>query len=219
MGKFKDLTGERFGRLIAISAEKDTQGRRYVWNCKCDCGNFVKAKSADLTTGKKKSCGCIQKEILRNRNLKHGHSGERLYSVWKGMVGRCYNPNHTSYYRYGGRGIGVCADWKNDYESFRKWAIKNGYDENAKYGDCTLDRENVNEDYSPENCRWVDEFAQANNTRYNHVLEYNGESLTVAQWSRKLGISVYVIYARVNYLGWSVEKALSTPTRACKKRK
>lgn len=218
MGKAKDLTGQKFGRLTAIISEKDKEGRRFIWTCLCDCGNYTKATTVSLTHGLKKSCGCIQKEILSERNSTHGHSHERLYKVWKGMRSRCNNPHHKSYSKYGGRGIEVCHEW-NDYEAFRKWALNNGYQEDAAYSQCTLDRIDVNKGYLPDNCRWVNEFVQANNTRNNRILEYNGECLTAAQWSRKLGISADVIYARINSLGWSVEKALSTPTRACEKGK
>lgn len=218
MGKAKDLTGQKFGRLTAISSEKGKEGRRFIWTCLCDCGNYTKATTVSLTHGLKQSCGCIQRNILKKRNSTHGYSNERLYKVWKGMRSRCNNPHHKSYPKYGGRGIGICHEWDN-YEAFRKWALNNGYQEDATYSKCTLDRIDVNKGYSPDNCRWVNEFVQANNTRCNHILEYNGERLTVAQWSRKLGISADVIYARINSLGWSIEKSLSTPTRDCKKKK
>lgn len=217
MGQAKDLTGQRFGRLTAISAEKDKEGRRYIWTCLCDCGNYTKATTVSLTHGLKKSCGCIQRDILYERNEKHGHSRERLYNVWKGMRSRCRNPHHKSYFKYGGRGIDVCHEW-DDYEAFRQWALSNGYQEDAKYGICTLDRVDVNKGYAPDNCRWVDELTQANNTRVNRLLTYNGKTQTVAEWSRELEISLHILYARLNALGWSVEKTLSTPVRKCEKR-
>lgn len=219
MGKFKDLTGQKFGRLTALYAFKDKTGRRYNWVCKCDCGNYCEATSVSLSTGKKQSCGCISREILIKRNETHGKSGDRLYKIWKGMKSRCYNPNHKSYKNYGMRGIFVCQEWKDDYLCFRNWAINNGYDEFSEHGECTLDRIDVNKGYSPENCRWVNAKTQANNTMSNHVIRYNGEEKTLSEWSECLKISYCVLCARINQLNWSAEKAFSTPVRKCKKRK
>ena len=218
MGSFRDLTGQRFGRLVAIRAERDVEGRRYNWICQCDCGNTIKASSISLTTRRRQSCGCIMHEILIKRNTTHGKSRERLYRVWKGMRSRCYNPNHTSYAKYGGRGIEVCESWRTSYEAFREWALATGYDPNAPYGECTLDRIDVNGGYSPDNCRWVNEFLQANNKRDNRYITFNGKTMSVSDWGKELGIDQSVLYARLNNLKWSEEKALTTPVRKCKKR-
>lgn len=109
-----------------------------------------------LRNGDTKSCGCLKGE-------NHGHSKERLYTVWAGMKARCKNKNNTSYYRYGARGISVCAQWDESYASFRQWARENGYDPNAEYGKCTLDRIDSDGDYCPENCRWVSMATQNEN--------------------------------------------------------
>lgn len=216
MGQRLDLTGKKFGRLTAISYQMDANGRRCVWTCLCDCGNYTTAETVSLTHGIKTSCGCVKREMLVRRNSVHGHSKERLYKVWKGMRGRCNNPHHSSYPRYGGRGIRVCDEW-NDYEKFRAWAYNNGYDDTAGYQRCTIDRIDVNKGYYPDNCRWVDVKAQANNNRANRIITFNGESKTAAQWAVETGIDAGVIYARLNQLGWSEEKALTTPVRQCKK--
>jgi len=101
---------------------------------------------------------------------------------------------------------------------FRSWAYANGYREDAPYMACTLDRIDVDKGYSPDNCRWVDETTQANNTRTNRMLTHNGETKTVSEWSKELGVDKAVLYARINNLGWDAEKALTTPTRKCKPR-
>lgn len=217
MGQFKDISGQRFGRLVAIRAEKDSSGRRYVWECQCDCGSIVSVPSISLTTGGKKSCGCIKREMLQKRNAKHGHSNERLYKVWKGMKSRCYNPHHKSYDKYGGRGITVCDEW-HDYAAFREWAYANGYDEKADYQQCSLDRIDVNGNYSPGNCRWADAFTQVVNTQKTLKLSYRGETKSLPEWAKEYGLCKEALAYRIKS-GWDIEKALTTPTRPAHNRK
>lgn len=217
MGIRKDLTGQRFGKLVAISSHMDAQNRRCVWVCKCDCGNYTEAKTVSLTHGLKQSCGCLQRKILNERNTKHGDSKTRLYKVWKGMLSRCDNKNHISYANYGGRGIKVCDEWKNNFTKFKEWAIKAGYDENAKHYECTIDRIDTNGNYCPENCRWIPNSEQANNTRIVRRFLINGEEHTLTDWCTIYNIPKGNVQARLQ-LGWDIEKALSTPVRKCKKR-
>ncbi|MBG9799506.1 hypothetical protein [Brevibacillus laterosporus] len=164
-----DLTGERFGRLTVIMRSGIKNGSP-LWICKCDCESTTEANTRSLRTGNKRSCGCLHSEQLAERNVnsqKHGGYKERLYGVWHSMKQRCYDASRKDFENYGGRGIFVCDEWKNDYSSFRKWALDNGFDENAAYSKCTLDRINSDGPYAPWNCRWVDAKAQANNRRNN----------------------------------------------------
>ena len=127
----------------------------------------------------------------------HGFGFEnRLYRIWSNMKGRCYSKTSSVYNIYGARGITVCDEWKNDFLAFRKWALENGYDENAKRMDCTLDRINVDGNYCPENCRWVDIKTQANNRRTNVFITYNEETHTISEWAEITGIKPLTLASR-----------------------
>ena len=116
-------------------------------------------------------------------------SDNRIYGVWEGMKARCYNPNNKLYYRYGGRGITVCDEWKNDSMAFIKWAYENGYDDKAEKKKCELDRIDNNKGYCPENCRFVKHQVNSRNMERCHIVEYNGEKRHWLEWCEVLGIS------------------------------
>lgn len=162
MPPFKELTGQRFGRLVVVERRGKICGLT-AWLCRCDCGKQTVVAVSDLTKGHTKSCGCLRNEVTANRLKKHGKKGTRLYTVWKGINQRCFNPANHGYDRYGGRGITVCAEWRNDFQAFYDWAMANGYDANAPRGQCTIDRIDNNKGYSPDNCRWVDMKTQIDN--------------------------------------------------------
>lgn len=134
-------------------------------------------------------------------------SKERLYNIYRGMKSRCYYEKNNRFINYGGRGIKVCDEWKNNYLKFKEWALNNGYDETINKYECSLDRIDVNGDYEPSNCRWVSYKIQMNNKRNNRLINYNGRIETIANWSRITGISVGAILYRINH-NWDVKKIL-----------
>lgn len=189
MANFKDLTGERFGRLEVLGvARKVTSGKRerYYWACRCDCGNEKEVRTDCLTSGLVKSCGCLKKEqnkINLTANHRHKLSRTRLYQEWQSMKDRCLNPNIPCYERYGGRGISICDDWLYP-DNFFNWAMTNGYDNSL-----TIDRIDNGGDYEPSNCRWVDIKTQCRNRRSNIIVEYEGQEMTLIEASEKSGIN------------------------------
>ena len=143
---------------------------------------------------------------------KHRMSYTRLYGVWCGMVHRCHSKD--SYVKgYWSRGITVCDEWRNNFESFHDWAIANGYDETAPESKCTLDRIDVNGNYCPENCRWVDRKVQANNRTNNRLLTHNGKTQTMKQWAEEFGINYQTLVSRIFQRSWDISTALTTPVK------
>jgi len=128
----------------------------------------------------------------------------RLYRIWTNMKSRCANPNVAAFKNYGGRGITVCAEWRDSFEAFQDWATSSGYRD-----DLTLDRVNNNGNYEPSNCQWEDRVAQGNNSRRNRLIEHNGETHTISEWSRITGLSRDTIRLRIDRRGWDVGRALT----------
>lgn len=217
MGKVKDMTGKQFGRWTVICFAGFNNSGAAMWQCVCECGTVRDVNGYTLRSGRSTCCGCKTYEAIRNKQIvgyyKHGGKKERLYGIWHGIKDRCNNINSPQYPRYGGRGITVCEEWQNNYESFREWAISTGYDPSAKKYDCTLDRIDNNKGYSPDNCEWRNMKAQSNNRSTNHIIEYDGQSHTIQEWAEIIGINSDTLLKRIDNYGWTVERAITTPVR------
>lgn len=212
MGNFIDLTNQTFCRLTVVERAPN-KGKKTMWKCVCSCPNGEKTECIvsreHLRSGHTKSCGCLRDEVVTLRNLKHGKYHSRLHGIWSNMKRRCYNPNDQDYKDYGLRGITVCDEWKNNFQAFYDWAMANGYDENAPSREYTIERIDVNGDYSPSNCSFATDKEQANNRRNNHFITYNGKTKTLSQWEDELGIKQSTLRCRINKYNWSIERALT----------
>lgn len=187
--------------IVGLGEPKvDKNGRiRGTFDCLCECGNVVTLERQNVLCGKVCSCGCYKKEYLKATRSTHGHAHCRLYNVLASMKSRCYNTNEASYKDYGGRGIQICDEWKNDYQTFEKWAYANGYDENAKYGGCTIDRIDCNGNYEPSNCRWVTWDEQQRNKRDVITVCYNNKNYTIPELAKLLNVNYTTLYYRIKY--------------------
>ncbi len=200
-----DLKGKRFGKWTVLQESEE----KYKWVCRCDCGTIRNVVGSTLTRGVSTNCGCVRHEKLIQRNMVHGKSTIKLYNVWENMKARCNNPNRPDYKYYGARGITVCKQWSNanGFNNFYQWAMKNGYDEKADFGHCTLDRIDSYKNYEPSNCRWITIQEQQRNKRNNRPVTINGETHIVAEWEEITGVSSRLIIERLNN-GFSPKEAI-----------
>ena len=212
MGKFVDLTGKRFGRLV-VNDLYDRNNGVIRYECICDCGNQTVVRASNLRSGHTKSCGCFHDDSSSEKGTErhyrtHSMTGTRLYRIWHGMKSRCYNPNVQYYCYYGSKGVGMCEEWKSHFEQFYQWAISNGYDDGL-----SIDRIDSNGDYCPENCRWATPIEQQANRINTPRLTCHGVTKTLSEWAAETGIKRNTIRERLNR-GWSVEKSLTEPVKS-----
>jgi hypothetical protein len=188
MGKFQDLSGIKFGKLTAIKVAYKNKNGESVWECVCDCGNVVNVVCSNLKNGHSTSCGCYKKIC----SITHNETKTRLHRIWAGIKARCYNTTIPQYKNWGGRGITVCDEWKDSYETFRDWALNNGYQENL-----TIDRIDNDKGYNPNNCRWATPKQQSNNKRNNTLITFNNETHTISEWAEIIGVKSRTIQRRL----------------------
>ena len=202
-----DITAQRFGRLLVECQAPSRDGRAY-WYCLCDCGKTVVVIGKNLRNGNTRSCGCLKRELDLTRHITHGetiHGIPREYRAWSAAKSRCYDPALKCHPDYGGRGIKMSDDWRDDYAAFLR-----------DMGRCpighSLDRIDTNGDYAPSNCRWATKSQQMNNMRSNHHLTHEGKRQTIAEWAREKGWNIDTLKIRI-LRGWSDHRALTQPLR------
>lgn len=207
-----DLLGRKFGMLTIIGFRLvETQNSQaWYWDCKCDCGNTVRArKPCNVRSGQTSSCGCLKKKVEKQKFIgkhkTHGKTDTRLYGIWSKMKGRCMCLSNRAYKNYGGRGIMVCDEWKN-FEVFYEWAINNGYNDNL-----TIERNDVNGGYSPDNCCWIPLEEQAANKRNIRYVELDGVKMPLKTACNLLKIPYKAVHLRITRQGWDIERSLTEP--------
>lgn len=202
MPNFKNLTGEKFGRLTVIGVSRKAESgnrERYYWRCKCDCGNEKEVRTDCLTNGLVKSCGCLKKDqdkINLTKYHKHKLSHTKLWDTYYGMKSRCYDKTDKRYSDYGGRGIEICPEWLENFENFVSWSLENGFDDNLQ-----IDRIDNDSGYSPRNCRWISIKENCRNRRSNVMIEYQGKMITLVELSEILNIPYKTAYSKYRKYG------------------
>lgn len=189
------MIGKKFGKLTVLKKLEERKRGKIAYECMCDCGNVAVVIGSDLKSGHIKSCGC-----LHGNN--HKLSRTRIYSIYRHMKDRCYNKNNKRYKSYGGRGIVICDEWLNNNTLFFDWAMNNGYKDNL-----TIDRIDVNGNYSPDNCRWITNDEQQRNRRDTRNYTINGVTHCLKDWCEIYNLKYNTVRYRLNR-GWNIEKAL-----------
>lgn len=214
MSRFIDLTGEKFGRLVVIKRIGKDKSGNIIWLCRCDCKTEKIIRGASLKNKTTRSCGCLNKEKIIERQTKHGHwtSGKasKSYNAWSHIKQRCTNISDPSYHRYGGRHISICKRWLK-FENF--------LDDMGEppTRDHSIDRIDNNGNYCKDNCRWATSEQQARNRRNNKLITCNGKTQLLIEWAKETRISHTVILWRIKR-GWSIDRAITTPVKKYKKR-
>jgi hypothetical protein len=223
MGALRDLSGKKFGRLLVTGQagyyvqRNGTKGS--LWACLCDCGNTVNVRVGKLNNGHTQSCGCLQAERRGSAQVTHRASRTAEYHTWQEIKKRCTLRSHKNFNRYGGRGIAMCARWQDSCAFLADMGPK----PSPRH---SIDRINNEGGYwcgsaeCPEcgpagrapNCRWATQKEQQRNRRSNRIVEINGESMCVAAWCERFGVSQKIVGTRFRN-GWTPLAALTTPVR------
>lgn len=205
----QQVIGQKFGRWTILDIHQGSHHKPKRATCRCECGTVRSVVLSTLYHGKSHSCGCYQKEKMAQVQTKHGNAKTRLYYVWKGMRERCLSPANKSFPNYGGRGIQVCAEWRDSFSAFQSWALASGY-----LPGLTIERRDNSGDYCPENCQWATHKANARNRRITLAMTAFGESKSLGEWAEdpRCVVSYDTLHNRVMCLMLPPEIALTTPS-------
>lgn len=198
--------GNKYNNLKVLSIYGFDKYNRPIFECLCDCGNKKNISATRVKNGGTKSCGCLQKKKASKLLTIHGLTNTRLHSIWTAMISRCENPKNNRFYSYGSKGIKVCEEWRNDFQSFYEWAIANGYSD-----ELSIDRIDVNGNYEPSNCRWATTKEQANNKTTSRLIEYLGETKNAKQWADFFGFNYKYFHENLKKNNWDMESVLNKP--------
>lgn len=221
MGNKYDLTNKRFSQLVVLGIEKS--GEHKYWKCLCDCGNIKIASTSNLINGTTKSCGHERKQkekIVRKNTSKTTKDGkrklchlehQRILRIRRCMIERCECPNNNNYKYYGGKGITVCEEWRNDPLSFYDWSIENEYSD-----ELSIDRIDPNGNYEPNNCRWANQKTQNRNKKNSVLINYKNQSKTLSEWCEILKLPYETIWYRIYKMNMDIDKAFTTPIKGTK---
>lgn len=198
----KDIVGEKFGRLLVIEEFKEEKRKNQIkWLCLCDCGNFTIVRGDHLRRNITISCDCYKREIATT----HGQSDNRIYTIWQGMMTRCYGANEKGYSNYGGRGITVCKRWFK-FENFYE-------DMGTPPENMTLERIDVNGNYCKENCKWATMKEQQRNKRNNVYFNFDGKDIVISELAENLGINNTSTFRYRLTSGWTLDQCLGLEPR------
>jgi hypothetical protein len=205
--RFKDITGQRYGRLVAIEPV-DIRNGGYRWRFRCDCGSETVCAASSVKTGLTRSCGCLHREsahINGKARKTHGQRYTPEYKIWGSLKTRCYNERSNTFQDYGAKGVTVCWRWMNSFENFLADMGRRPSPEHS------IDRIDGTRGYEPGNCRWATDREQAQNRCTNRLITFRGETMPLIEWARRTGIRRDTIAYRLKR-GWQVDRALTEPT-------
>jgi hypothetical protein len=187
--------------------------KKKIARYQCTCGVKKIIAISEVKNGKTLSCGCFRKEQRDKSVTTHGLTKHPLFSVWSGIINRCYNKNVHNYNDYGGRGVKMCDEWRNDFKVFFDWCINNGWEKGLQIDkDIKSNNLGIHPIYSPETCTVLSGKVNMSRTRNSVFLTFNGETKNITEWAELLGLKRQMLYDRVA-LGWPDEKILFHPKR------
>jgi hypothetical protein len=207
-GQILRMEGQRFGYLTVL--RRAGRQRRYItWLCRCDCGTEIEVNGHYLRRGKTKACGKNGHHFKPENRTNYIAEYPSEYQSWLSMRGRCYDAKHKNYTNYGGRGITVCERWVSDFKAF---LMDMGRKPDPKF---TIERDDVNGNYQPGNCRWIARKDQGRNKRNSVFVTYGGKKMLLIDLVEELGLSRNVVHCRLN-AGWTLAQAIALPVKFTK---